>query len=151
MIHALKMGFTLLDRRNERMLSATTECAAESIGESMVHTALSMSTRNVKSLSTNMSVIWTHRSPLIIDEPSIIFLELLATINKQLDKARGAIVSSTALFVGLHLLILICDFNQFTLVNGHALWNLPYSENKIHETVLWDNFRLVLSFTEQMR
>ncbi|WP_375449089.1 AAA family ATPase [uncultured Nostoc sp.] len=150
-IHALEMGFTLLDRRNELMLSAPTGYAAEGIGGSTVHTALSISTRNIKSSSTNVSAIWTHQFLLIIDELSIIPLGLLATMDKQQRKARGAIVFSTALFGGLPLVILMGDFYQFAPVSGHALWDSPYSEDEIHGKVLWDNFRLVLFLTEQMR
>lgn len=54
-IYALKMEFTLLDKRNELMLSAPTRCAAEGIGRNTVHTALNISIYNVKSLSTNVS------------------------------------------------------------------------------------------------
>lgn len=140
MIHALEMGFTLLDRRNELILSALTGCAAEDIRGSTMHTALSISTRNVKNSSTNVSAIWTHRSSLIIDELSMIPLGLLAIMDKQLRKARGAIVSSTALFGDLPLVILMGDFYQFAPVSGYALWDSPYSKDKIHEKVLWDNF-----------
>lgn len=136
MIHALEMGFTLLDKRNELMLSVLMGCAAEGIRESMVHIALSISTCNVKSSSTNVNAIWTHRSSLIIDELSIILLGLLAIMDKQLRKARGAIVSSTALFSGLSLVILMGDFYQFAPISGYALWDLPYSENEIYGKVL---------------
>ena len=57
MIHVLEIGFTLLDRRNELMLSALMGCVAEGIEGSTVHTVLSISTYNIKSLSTNMSAI----------------------------------------------------------------------------------------------
>lgn len=110
MIHALKMRFTLLDRRNELMLSAPTGSVAGGREESTVHIILSISIYNVKSSSTNISVIWTHQSSLIIDEPSIISVGLLVTIDKQLRKAQGAIISSTALFGGLLLVILMGDF-----------------------------------------
>ena len=120
-IHALKMGITLLDKRNELMFSAPTGYAAEGIRGSTVHIALSISTHNVKSLSTNVSAIWTHWSSLIIDKLNMIPLGLLATMDKQLQKARGTIVSSTALFGGLPLVILMVDFYQFAPVSGHAL------------------------------
>ena len=56
-IHVLEIGFTLLDKRNELMLSVPMEYAAEGIGGSTVHTALSISTCNIKYLSTNVSAI----------------------------------------------------------------------------------------------
>lgn len=82
MIYVLEMGFTLLDKRNELILSTSTGCAAKGIGESTVYTALSISTCNVKSLSTNVSTIWTHSFSFIIDELSMIPLGLLATMDK---------------------------------------------------------------------
>lgn len=77
-------------------------------------------------------------------------LELLATMDKQLSKIRGAIISSTALFGGFPLIILMGDFSQFVTGTGHSLWDSLYSEDEIHGKVLWDNFRSVLSFIEQM-
>lgn len=71
-IHMLETGFTLLNRRNGLMILALIGYAAEGIGRSMVHTALSISTRKAKSLCTNVSGIWIHRSSLIIDELSMI-------------------------------------------------------------------------------
>lgn len=56
-INVLEMGFALLDTRNELVLSAPTGCAAESIGGSIIHTALSINTRKIKSLSINISGI----------------------------------------------------------------------------------------------
>lgn len=57
MIHALEMGFTLLNRRNELMISVSTGCAAEGIRRNTLHIALSISTRKAKSLCTNVNRI----------------------------------------------------------------------------------------------
>lgn len=56
-IYALEITFILLDKNNEPMLSASTGCAVEGIGGNTVLTAFSISTCNIKSLSTNMSRI----------------------------------------------------------------------------------------------
>ncbi len=135
-IHALEMGFILLNRRNKLMISVLTGCAAKGIGRSMVHTALSISTCKAKSLYTNISGIWIHQSLLIINELSMIQLKLLAQIDKQLRKAWGAIVSSTIVFGGLLLIILIGDFYQFASVSGHPLWDRPHSEEETYRKVL---------------
>ena len=92
-IHALGMGFTLLDRRNGLMLAALTRCAAKSIKGGTVHTALSISTCKAKSSCTNISGIGTHQSLLIINKLSMIHPRLFATMNTQLRKTQGAIVS----------------------------------------------------------
>lgn len=139
-IHALKIEFTLLDKRNELMFLVPTGYAAEDIRRRTVYIAVSISTCNVKSLSTNVNAIWTHQSSLIIDVLSMIPLGLLAIIDKQLYKAQNAIVFLISLFDNLPLVILIGDFYQFTPLSDHALWNLHYTENKIYKKVLKDNF-----------
>ncbi len=87
MIYALEMSFTLLNRRNELMISVPTRYVAKSIGRSMVHIALRISTYKAQSLYTNVSGIWTHQFLLIIYELSMIELELLTKMDKQLCKA----------------------------------------------------------------
>lgn len=57
-------------------------------------------------------------------------------MDKQLYKARDAIVSSIALFVGLLLIILMGNFYQFAPVSGRLLWDRPHSEEKTYEKVL---------------
>lgn len=81
-IYALKMGFTLLNRRNGLMILALIRCATEGRGGSTVYITLSISTHKAKILYTNISRIWTHQSLLIIDELNMIQLELLAKIDK---------------------------------------------------------------------
>lgn len=78
-------------------------------------------------------------------------LKLLAKMDNQLRKTRGAIVSSIALFSGLPLIILMGDFYQFAPTNNRLLWDRPYSEEETHGKVLWDNFQVVLSFIKQMQ
>lgn len=56
-IYGLEMGFTLLNRRNELIISALIGCAVEDREGSMVHTVLSISTHKTKSLCTNVSRI----------------------------------------------------------------------------------------------
>lgn len=55
---------------------------------------------------------------------NMICLRLLVTIDKQLCKAQDAIISSTALFGNLSLVMFIGDFYQFALVSGHTLLDL---------------------------
>ena len=109
-IHVLEMRFTLLARRNELMLVALMQCAAEGIEESTVYTVLSINTCKAKSLCINISKIWMYQSLLIINKLSMIYFRLLIAMDKQLRKAHGAIVFSTTLFSGLPLVILMGDF-----------------------------------------
>ncbi len=59
-IHVLEIGSTLLNRRNELMISVPTGCVTKSIGGSMMYTALSISTCRAKSSYIIVSGIWTH-------------------------------------------------------------------------------------------
>ncbi len=59
-IHVLEIGFTLLNRRNELMISAPTRYTAEGIRGSIVHTAFNISTDKAKSLCTNVNGICTY-------------------------------------------------------------------------------------------
>lgn len=71
-IYALEMGFTLLNRKNELMISVPIGYTTESIRRSTLHIALSISTCKAKTLCTNVSRILTHQSLLNIDELSMI-------------------------------------------------------------------------------
>ena len=81
----------------------------------------------------------------------MIDLKLLTSIDKQLRKAKGSDISSTSVFGGLPLVVLIGDFYQFAPVTGKALWNNLFKEDDIHGKTLWERFTSVLSLTEQMR
>ncbi len=50
------MGFALLDQWEELVISAPIGCVAESIGGSIVHTALGVNTRQNKSFVTKTSI-----------------------------------------------------------------------------------------------
>lgn len=78
-------------------------------------------------------------------------LWLFAAMDKQLCKAQIAIVSSITIFDSLFLVILIGDFYQFAPISDYILWDLPYSKEKIHKKVLWNNFCLVLFLIKQMQ
>ena len=150
-VKALELGFALLNRRAELIITAPTGCAAESIGGSTVHTALKINTRRANDNVSKIGSLWTRRLALVVDEVSIINLKLLTIMDKQLRKPRGSDFSSTALFGGLPLVVLIGDFYQFAPVSGHALWDEALGEDEIHGKTVWNNFTYVITLTEQMR
>lgn len=82
MIHTLEMSFTLLNKKNELMISMLIEYITKGIEKSILYIALSISTCKAKSLCTNISKIWFHQSSLIINGKSIIQIELPIKINK---------------------------------------------------------------------
>lgn len=59
-IYALKTGFTLLNKKNEFMISAPTRYAAEDIRRTTIYIALNINICKAKSLYINVSGIWTH-------------------------------------------------------------------------------------------
>lgn len=139
-IHALEIGFTLLKRRNELVISVPTGCVAEGIRRSTMHATLSINIYKTRRSYINISKILTDWFLLIIDKLSKINLRLFAIINIQLCKVWYIIVSSTFLFCSLFLMIFICNFYQSIPRSNYALWDLPYNKKEILRKVLWDNF-----------
>lgn len=130
MIHALEMGFTFENRRNKLIISVAIRVAAKDIRNSMVYTALSISTCKIKSLYTDIRGILTYESSLLIYQLNMIHLKFVAKMNKQLCNAQGTIISSTALFSDPPLIILINDFYQLAFINSYGFWDRPYSKKK---------------------
>lgn len=81
-IYTLEIGFTLLNRKNNLMISALTGWAAEDKVESIMYIVLSINACKAKSLCMNVRRRWTYQSLLIINEQSMISLKLLAKIDK---------------------------------------------------------------------
>ncbi len=150
-VKAIEMGFTLLGRRKELVISAPTGSAANVIGRSTVHTALGVNNRAGKNYQVKINSQWLYRSSLIIDEVSMIDLKLLTSMDKQLRKAKGTNSHSTTVFGGLPLVVLMGDFYQFAPVLGRALWDHPVGQEEVHGKSLWSRFTSILTLTEQMR
>ncbi len=62
---------------------------------------------------------------MIVDEISMVELEMMSNMEKQLAKAWGLSNSSTAVFGGLPIVIIIEDFYQFLPIAGRPLWGKP--------------------------
>lgn len=150
-VQALELDFTLLSRRKELVISAPTGSVADGIRGSTIYTALGINTRAGKVFVVKANTLWSQRSLLIVDEVSMIDLKLLTSIDKQLQKARGLDISSTSIFGGLSLVVLMEDSYQFASVTGKTLWDNPIKEEDIHGKILWERFTFVLTLTEQMR
>ena len=148
-IKALQMGFNLLQRQNGLVIAAPTGCAAKGIGGNTIHIALSMNTRTSENRQVRPSPAWTRCSALIIDEISMIDLKLLATIDKQLQKAKCFSASSTAVFGGLSLVILTGNFYQFPPVIGQSFWAKTKRDTGIHGQTLRQSFTTVITLTEK--
>lgn len=110
MIYVLKMRFALLDKRNELIFLISIEYMAEDIRESIIYITLSINTCKAKSLSTNISRLYTYCLLFNINEPNMIYFRLLVLIDKQLYRAGVVIIFSTVLFDSLSLIVLINNF-----------------------------------------
>ncbi len=100
-VHAIELGCNLLLRDSDLVITAPTDAAADNIGGSTIHTSLAISIRNRHGKSNILSSLWTAQCIMIVDELSMVKMEMLSNMGKQLAKARGLSNSSTAVFGGL--------------------------------------------------
>ncbi len=149
-VKAIEMGFILLSRRKELVISASTGSTANSIGRSTVHSTLDINNQAKKNYQAKNNIQWLYCSSLIIDKVNMIDLKLLTSIDKQLQKARRLDSHLTTVFDRLLLLVLMRDFYQFAPVLGKEFWNHPIGEDEIHGKSFWNRFTIILTLTEQM-
>lgn len=64
---------------------------------------------------------WQNHLVFILDEISIVFLNLLLTIDMHLSQAKGKTNNNTTVLSGLALVIVIKDFYQFLPVVDRLL------------------------------
>ncbi len=87
---------------------------------------------------------------MIVDEISMVKLEILSNIGKQLAKAQGLSNSSIAVFEGLPIIIVMRDFYQFPPIAGRPLWGKPQTDENHNGKTLWLSFSLVITLIQQM-
>lgn len=112
-VKAIELGFSLLDRREELIITAPTEAAASNIGGSTVHAAMSIETPGRR--TPTLSNTWSSRTALIVDDISMVSLKLLGSMDSQIKKAKRMDANSSALFGGLSLVVLLGDFFNLVL------------------------------------
>jgi hypothetical protein len=152
-VKAIAAGMDLIRRRDQVILMAPTGAAADVIGGSTYHTSLGISLNRYRRTGVGARVrrLWANKTIMIIDEASMIDLSALSIINARCKVARSLDRSSTDLFGGLPVVILMGDFHQFPPVQGQPLWKLPRNETEQDGKLIWDQFNQVIILYEQMR
>lgn len=107
------MGCTLLLQNFDLIFIALIGTAADNIDDSTIHTNLIRGIRNKHDKLNAISNFWTARYILIVDKISIVKLEMLSNMEKQLAKVWGLSNSNRAVFGGLPIIIVMGDFHLF--------------------------------------
>jgi hypothetical protein len=135
---------------------APTGIAADKIGGSTYHTALSIPiiSRNEKTtLPSRIHRLWAEKTIMIIDEISMVDLLHLYLINRHCNLAKNLPTDSTEFFGGLPIVIFLGDFYQFPPIKGTPLWKEASQTNEKEKFAqfLWHQFKQVIILDEQMR
>ncbi len=149
-IHAIELGCNLLLRDSNLVITAPTGAIADNIGGSTIHTSLAIGIRNRHRKSNILSSLRTARCIMIMDELSIVEMEMLSNMGKLLAKARGLSNSSIAMFGGLPIVIVMEDFYQFLPIAEQPLWGEPQTDEDHNGKTLWLFFSSVITLTQQM-
>jgi hypothetical protein len=152
-IEAVRLGMELLEREKEVLVMAPTGNAAKNVRGSTIHTGLDVAVQGYRKrgVSSRVRSLWTNKTMLIIDEISMVSSKLMDTIDKQCKVMKNLNSNSTALFGGLHVVIVLGDFHQFPPVQAKALWQKQESNDEVRGQQLWHMFKEVVLLDEQMR
>jgi Helitron helicase-like domain at N-terminus/PIF1-like helicase len=154
-ITAIVAAMDLLYRKDEVLLTAPTGSAADHIDGNTYHSALGISLAKSQkpTVSPRVRKLLSNKTIMFVDEISMVDLSMLSTINDRCNIARSLDRSSTDLFGGIPIIIVMGDFYQFPPVKGTALWKEPRKGNAEDEKGLWiwHQFTNVIILHEQMR
>ncbi len=144
-IKDIKMGFILLRRRKELVISVPTGSVVNGISGNIVHTVLDVNHWVGKNYQAKINTQWLYRLSLIIDEVSMIDLKWLTLIDKQVQKEKGLDSHSITVFGALPLVVIIGDFYQFASFLGKALWDHLIGEEEVHGKSFWNRLITILT------
>jgi hypothetical protein len=77
--------------------------------------------------------------------------KLMDSIDNQCKVLKNLDSNSTAVFGGLHVVLVLGDFHQFPPVQAKALWQKQESQEEKRGQLLWHLFKDTIVLTEQMR
>jgi hypothetical protein len=152
-IDAVRLGMKLLEREKEVLVIAPTGNAAKNVRGSTIHTGLDVAvgSHRKRGASSRVRSLWTNKTMLIIDEISMVSSKLMDSVDKQCKVMKNLNSNSTAVFGGLHVIIVLGDFHQFSPVQAKALWQKQESNDEVRGQQLWHMFKDVVLLDEQMR
>jgi PIF1-like helicase len=152
-IEAVRLGMMLLQRKNEMLVLGPTGNSASNVQGSTIHTGLDIAVpgRRKRGPSARVKALWTNKTMLVIDEISMVSSKLLHSINLQSNVIKNLDCNSTAVFGGLHVVIVLGDFHQFPPIQAKALWQKQESNDERQGQLLWHLFQNVVLLDEQMR
>jgi Helitron helicase-like domain at N-terminus/PIF1-like helicase len=159
-IDAVRLGMGLLGRDREVFVAAYTGNAAKNVEGSTIHTGFNLAVRKKKNqlpptelseVSPRVMALWANKTILIIDEVSMVSSKLMDSIDKRCRIVKNLDPNSTAVFGGLHIVIVLGDFHQFSPVRARSLWQPQQGGNEKRGQSLWHMFSNVVLLDEQMR
>ena len=152
-IDAARLGMKLLGRERELLVIAPTGRAANNVQGSTIHTGLDIAVRNhlKRQPSSRVRSLWANKTMLIIDEISMVSSILLNSIDSRSKVVKSLDSNSTAVFGGLHVVIFLGDFRQFSPIQARALWQPQRNSSEERGQRLWHMFKDVVLLDEQMR
>jgi hypothetical protein len=151
LIKAFLFGLSILQRKDEVLLTASTGAAAANIGGATYHSALALYGNQPVRPATKLRL--AHKKFFILDEVSMVSLEAFVQLDDRCNTIWDPNRENSTVFGGLPIVILLGDFNQFSPVGGHPIWRQDISYNKVLQTgkSIWNRFNKVILLTEQMR
>ena len=117
-----------------------------------IHGALGLSVKGSQQrTSAKLTRLWSNKMMLILDEVSMISLNVLHEIEEQCRIIRNSDIE----WGGLKVVLLCGDFYQFPPVTGHALWHDIIDTGEFNNAKkgkrIWNSFLSVILLDQQMR
>lgn len=150
-LHAIELKFPFSLINFDLVITALTDAIAENIGGSIIHISVAISVKNRHGKLDLISNSLIAQYIIIVEEISMVKLEMLSNMEKSLAKARDLLNSSKRVFGGLPIIIFIGNFYQFLHITSCFFWGKPQIDEDHNSKTLWLIFSLVIILTKQMR
>lgn len=122
-VYAIELGYTLLLQDFKLVIIILINAMVDNISDSIIYTNFFIGIKNKHRKSNAIFNLKIAQCIIIMDEMSMVKLEILSKIRKQLAKACGFSNYNTVVFGRLSIIIVMGDFSQFLPITGHLLWS----------------------------